>query len=279
MASKMKEFVAGMFGTITILLFLVGASTIYPAVFTLTNVNLVLYGCLGVLSIYALYQKRKARQPPKIFGPPSAPPIPKSAGVVTPTKHKVRGSQNSPPLNLITCQKCGAKNLSLASICYNCKTRIPKPDGSPPSATATQAPTKFLIKCPHCGTELRSSRRNWDYCPKCAFPIGSAASYVHAKQGVPPSSGKSSPPPSKEPTGRRQNYYEILGIRQDATQKEIEDVYRALAKIYHSDHQGTYRGVDGDNKFKEINEAYQTLRDPELRARYNERIRPHISTH
>jgi len=43
--------------------------------------------------------------------------------------------------------------------------------------------------------------------------------------------------------------------------------------MYHSDHQGTYRGVDGDKKFIEVNEAYQSLRDPASRARYDDLLK------
>jgi len=174
------------------------------------------------------------------------------------------------------CPRCGTSNDWEYVFCGKCGSSLRSYGSSPgvaPAKVATHAPTKFLIKCPHCGTELSSSRRNWSYCPNCSFPIGSAGSYVYRKQSVPPSGERAGPLSGKEPISHRMNFYEILGIKQNASQKEIEDVYRALVKIYHSDHQGTYRGVNGDKKFIEINEAYQTLKDPVLREKYNNRLR------
>jgi len=51
-------------------------------------------------------------------------------------------------------------------------------------------------------------------------------------------------------------YYRILGLKYGASDKEIKDAYRKLAKKYHPD---VYKGNDGDTKMKEINEAYNKL--------------------
>ncbi len=63
------------------------------------------------------------------------------------------------------------------------------------------------------------------------------------------------------------NYYEILGIPDTATLDEIRKAYRKLSKKFHPDKN------DGDpffeNKFKEINEAYEVLSNPEKRTAYN----------
>jgi curved DNA-binding protein len=63
------------------------------------------------------------------------------------------------------------------------------------------------------------------------------------------------------------DYYKILGVNRDATEDEIKKAYRKLAIKYHPDKN------PGDNqaedKFKEINEAYQVLSDPDKRSRYN----------
>jgi molecular chaperone DnaJ len=59
------------------------------------------------------------------------------------------------------------------------------------------------------------------------------------------------------------NYYEILGIEEKATQDEIKKVYRKLAVQHHPD-----KGGD-ENKFKEINEAYEILSDPQKRTNYD----------
>jgi len=61
------------------------------------------------------------------------------------------------------------------------------------------------------------------------------------------------------------DYYKILGVGEDATEEEIKRAYRKLAHQYHPDKTG---GGD-EAKFKEINEAYQVLSDPQKRAQYN----------
>jgi molecular chaperone DnaJ len=59
------------------------------------------------------------------------------------------------------------------------------------------------------------------------------------------------------------DYYKILGVPRDASQEEIKKAYRKLAHKYHPD-----KGGD-EQKFKEINEAYQVLGDKEKRAQYD----------
>jgi curved DNA-binding protein CbpA len=64
------------------------------------------------------------------------------------------------------------------------------------------------------------------------------------------------------------NYYAVLGVPHAATAEEIRNAFRKLAKTYHPD-------VAPDNPFaeahfKEIQEAYETLSDPERRTRYDE---------
>jgi len=61
------------------------------------------------------------------------------------------------------------------------------------------------------------------------------------------------------------NYYEILGIEEKATQEEIKKVFRKLAIQHHPD-----KGGD-ENKFKEINEAYEVLGDENRRREYDNR--------
>ncbi|MFN7088257.1 MAG: DnaJ domain-containing protein [Candidatus Paceibacteria bacterium] len=61
-----------------------------------------------------------------------------------------------------------------------------------------------------------------------------------------------------------EDYYKILGVRKDATQEEIKKAYRKLAHQYHPDKAG-----GDERKFKEINEAYQVLSDPQKRAQYD----------
>ena len=62
------------------------------------------------------------------------------------------------------------------------------------------------------------------------------------------------------------NYYDILGVKKDASDADIKKKYRKLVRQYHpdvSDH------PDADNKIAEINNAYETIRDKDKRAEYD----------
>ena len=66
-----------------------------------------------------------------------------------------------------------------------------------------------------------------------------------------------------------QDYYEILGVKRDAAEKEIKSAYRKLARKWHPDlHKGKQKS-EAEEKFKKINEAYEVLSDPEKRAKYD----------
>ena len=62
------------------------------------------------------------------------------------------------------------------------------------------------------------------------------------------------------------DYYDILGIERSASPGEIQKAYRKLARKYHPDINKT---KEGEEKFKEINEANEVLSDPEKRKRYD----------
>ena len=62
------------------------------------------------------------------------------------------------------------------------------------------------------------------------------------------------------------DYYEILGIGRDATAEDIQRAYRKLARRYHPD---VDKSPGSEDRFKEINEAYHVLSDPERRQRYD----------
>jgi curved DNA-binding protein len=63
------------------------------------------------------------------------------------------------------------------------------------------------------------------------------------------------------------DYYEVLGVPRTATQGEIQRSYRKLARKYHPD---VNKAKDAEDKFKEINEAYEVLKDPEKRQKYDQ---------
>ena len=64
------------------------------------------------------------------------------------------------------------------------------------------------------------------------------------------------------------DYYEILGVARTATAEEIKKAFRKLARLYHPD--TAKDKVAGEIKFKEINEAYEVLGDPENRKKYDQ---------
>lgn len=65
----------------------------------------------------------------------------------------------------------------------------------------------------------------------------------------------------------KRDYYEVLGVDRNATEEELKRAYRKLAKKYHPDlNPGD---TEAEAKFKEINEAYKVLSDPQARAQYD----------
>src|SRR5947208_13027107 len=63
------------------------------------------------------------------------------------------------------------------------------------------------------------------------------------------------------------DYYATLGVERGATEDEIKKAYRKLARKYHPD---VSKEADAEEKFKEVGEAYETLKDSEKRAAYDQ---------
>jgi curved DNA-binding protein len=63
------------------------------------------------------------------------------------------------------------------------------------------------------------------------------------------------------------DYYDILGVSRDASKEDIQRAYRKLARKFHPD---LNKEAGSDEKFKEINEAYEVLKDPAKREKYDQ---------
>ena len=65
---------------------------------------------------------------------------------------------------------------------------------------------------------------------------------------------------------RKRDYYEVLGVARDADELELKRAFRDLARKFHPD---VNPGQHAEDRFKEANEAYAVLSDPQTRARYD----------
>ncbi|WKZ30722.1 MAG: molecular chaperone DnaJ [Candidatus Dojkabacteria bacterium] len=65
----------------------------------------------------------------------------------------------------------------------------------------------------------------------------------------------------------KRDYYEILGVPKEATERDIKKAFRKLAKEYHPDHN---KAPEAEEKFKEVSEAYEVLSDDNKRKAYDQ---------
>ena len=86
---------------------------------------------------------------------------------------------------------------------------------------------------------------------------------------VPPNNKQETPPPTKI---EKLNFYEIFNIEPDATQDQIKKIFKRLTLEYHPDRKEV-TGVEDEQRFRMIIEAYETLKDPYKRKKYDEEHR------
>ena len=70
--------------------------------------------------------------------------------------------------------------------------------------------------------------------------------------------------------GKTKDHYKTLGVGKNASQKDIKNAYRKLARKYHPD--ANQKNKAAEERFKEVSEAYETLSDPKKRTEYDQQV-------
>ena len=70
------------------------------------------------------------------------------------------------------------------------------------------------------------------------------------------------------PAMAKRDYYDLLGLNRSASEADIKNAYRQMAKQYHPDRNPGDKAAEA--RFKEVNEAYEVLRDPQKKAAYDQ---------
>ncbi len=132
--------------------------------------------------------------------------------------------------------------------------RVPSTAGCTGASSLSSPEARTRTQCARCACRAASLRS----CPLLlSRRTGSAPD--------PPDSSRD-PTPSSHASMKYKDYYETLGVERSASEEDIKKAYRKLARKYHPD---VSKEKDAEEKFKEVAEAYEVLKDAEKRNAYD----------